>query len=45
MWYLDGPVDRLGALPTPVPYSPELERQALPTPERIAARIAELIDG
>jgi pyruvate/2-oxoglutarate/acetoin dehydrogenase E1 component len=43
LWYLDGPVGRLGALPAPVPYSPELERRALPTPERIAERITELI--
>lgn len=36
---LDGPVERCGAQPSPVPYSPALERHMLPDRERIAARI------
>jgi pyruvate/2-oxoglutarate/acetoin dehydrogenase E1 component len=40
LYYLDGPVERLGALPTPVPYSPTLEVEMLPTHEKIAERLA-----
>jgi len=39
---LDGPVACLGTAPTPIPYSPSLEQQALPGPERIAARLREI---
>lgn len=42
LWELDGPIARLGALPSPVPYSPALESQMLPTRERIAARLREV---
>jgi pyruvate/2-oxoglutarate/acetoin dehydrogenase E1 component len=40
LYDLDGPVERYGALATPVPYSPPLEAAALPTREAIAERIA-----
>jgi pyruvate/2-oxoglutarate/acetoin dehydrogenase E1 component len=40
LYYLDGPVERLGALGTPVPYSPTLEAEMLPTHEKIAERLA-----
>jgi pyruvate/2-oxoglutarate/acetoin dehydrogenase E1 component len=40
LYYLDGPVERFGALPTPVPYSPALEAEMLPTHESIAERLA-----
>jgi pyruvate/2-oxoglutarate/acetoin dehydrogenase E1 component len=40
LYDLDGPVERLGALPTPVPYSPTLEAEMLPTHEKIAERLA-----
>lgn len=40
---LDGPVERCGAQPSPVPYSPALERQMLPGRERIAARIEAVV--
>jgi len=36
---LDGPVRRLGALPSPVPYSPSLERSMLPDAEQIASAL------
>jgi pyruvate/2-oxoglutarate/acetoin dehydrogenase E1 component len=39
LYYLDGPVERFGALPTPVPYSPTLEAEMLPTHESIARRL------
>jgi pyruvate/2-oxoglutarate/acetoin dehydrogenase E1 component len=40
LYDLDGPVARFGALPTPVPYSPSLESEMLPTHESIASRLA-----
>lgn len=42
-FYLDAPIKRLGGLDIPIPYNPELERQAVPTPERIEATIRELL--
>jgi pyruvate/2-oxoglutarate/acetoin dehydrogenase E1 component len=40
LYDLDGPVERFGALPTPVPYSPPLEAEMLPTHRSIARRLA-----
>jgi pyruvate/2-oxoglutarate/acetoin dehydrogenase E1 component len=45
LWELDGPIARLGALPSPVPYSPALEAHMLPTHESIAARVREVAAG
>jgi pyruvate/2-oxoglutarate/acetoin dehydrogenase E1 component len=42
---LDGPVERFGALASPVPYSPPLEAEALPGRERIAERLRALAVG
>jgi pyruvate/2-oxoglutarate/acetoin dehydrogenase E1 component len=42
---LDGPVARLGAAPSPVPYSPGLEAAMLPQTESIAAEIARVAAG
>lgn len=39
LYELDGPIARFGALPSPVPYSPQLEQHMLPTADAIAARI------
>ncbi|MBI2620509.1 MAG: dehydrogenase E1 component subunit alpha/beta [Ignavibacteriales bacterium] len=39
---LDGPVFRVGALDTPVPYSPPLENAMLPNEEKILAAIEQL---
>jgi pyruvate dehydrogenase E1 component beta subunit len=36
-YYLDAPVRRLGAMDVPVPFSPPLEDETVPTPERVAA--------
>jgi pyruvate/2-oxoglutarate/acetoin dehydrogenase E1 component len=36
---IDGPVRRLGALPSPVPYSPTLERLMLPGTDQISAAL------
>lgn len=40
--YLDGPVMRVAALDTPVPYSPPLEDAMLPNERKIAAALEEL---
>ena len=42
LYDLDGPVARFGALPSPVPYSPNLEAHMLPTHTSIAARVREV---
>lgn len=44
LYDVEGPIRRLGALDTPIPYSPPLEEAALPTPSSIAAAIRELLD-
>lgn len=40
--HLDGPVRRVGALDTPVPYSTSLEKEYLPGRDKIAAAVKEL---
>jgi pyruvate dehydrogenase E1 component beta subunit len=40
--HLDAPVRRLGALDVPVPFSPTLEDETVPTAELIAATAREL---
>jgi pyruvate dehydrogenase E1 component beta subunit len=42
-YYLDAPIRRLGGLDVPIPYNPHLERNAVPTPERIRETIQELL--
>ncbi len=44
-YHLDAPVQRLGALDVPVPFSPVLEDQTVPTPESIAERARSLVGG
>ena len=41
-YYLDAPVKRMGAMDVPVPFSPVLEDQTVPTPEAVAATAREL---
>ncbi|HSK31686.1 MAG TPA: transketolase C-terminal domain-containing protein, partial [Candidatus Limnocylindria bacterium] len=36
-YYLDAPVKRMGAMDVPVPFSPVLEDQTVPTPETVTA--------
>jgi pyruvate/2-oxoglutarate/acetoin dehydrogenase E1 component len=43
LYDIEGPIRRLGALPTPVPYSPPLEAAALPGTESIAAAVRDLL--
>ena len=40
---LDAPVRRLGALDVPMPYNDALERETIPSVERIVASIRELV--
>jgi pyruvate/2-oxoglutarate/acetoin dehydrogenase E1 component len=42
-WYLDAPVMRLGAMDVPIPFSPVLEDQTVPTPERVAEAALTLL--
>jgi pyruvate/2-oxoglutarate/acetoin dehydrogenase E1 component len=41
--HLDGPVLRVAALDTPVPYAPTLEEAMLPNKEKIISAIEQLI--
>ncbi len=44
-YYLDAPVKRMGAMDVPVPFSPVLEDQTVPTPEKVASMAKELCDN
>jgi pyruvate dehydrogenase E1 component beta subunit len=41
-YYLDAPVKRMGAMDVPVPFSPVLEDQTVPTPDAVAAMAKQL---
>jgi pyruvate/2-oxoglutarate/acetoin dehydrogenase E1 component len=41
-YYLDAPVKRMGAMDVPVPFSPVLEDQTVPTPEAVAEMAKQL---
>ncbi len=41
-YYLDAPVKRMGAMDVPVPFSPVLEDQTVPTPEAVADEAKKL---
>jgi pyruvate dehydrogenase E1 component beta subunit len=43
-YYLDAPVKRIGAMDVPVPFSPVLEDQTVPTPESVARTAKQLCD-
>jgi pyruvate dehydrogenase E1 component beta subunit len=42
---LDAPVQRMGAMDVPVPFSPALEDLTVPTPEKVAARARATVSG
>jgi pyruvate dehydrogenase E1 component beta subunit len=44
-YHLDAPVQRLGAMDVPVPFSPALEDLTVPTPERVADRARACVRG
>lgn len=43
IFHLDGPIKRLGGLDVPIPYSPVLEKQVIPTEESITAALKEIL--
>jgi pyruvate dehydrogenase E1 component beta subunit len=44
-YHLDAPVQRMGAMDVPVPFSPALEDLTVPTPESVAARARACVKG
>jgi acetoin:2,6-dichlorophenolindophenol oxidoreductase subunit beta len=44
-YHLDAPVQRMGAMDVPVPFSPALEDLTVPTPEGVAARARQAVKG
>src|SRR5215471_13060087 len=42
-WHLDAPVRRIGAIDVPVPFSPPLEDETVPTPERVVQAALDLL--
>jgi acetoin:2,6-dichlorophenolindophenol oxidoreductase subunit beta len=44
-YYLDAPVQRIGAMDVPVPFSPVLEDLTVPTPEIVAQRASLAVKG
>jgi acetoin:2,6-dichlorophenolindophenol oxidoreductase subunit beta len=44
-YHLDAPVQRLGALDVPIPFSPVLEDETVPTPELLVERARALVAG
>jgi pyruvate dehydrogenase E1 component beta subunit len=44
-YHLDAPVQRMGAMDVPVPFSPVLEDLTVPTPERVAERVRQTVRG
>lgn len=42
-YYLDAPIKRLAGLDVPIPYCPELERNAVPTVQTITTAVRELL--
>ncbi|PHP67036.1 alpha-ketoacid dehydrogenase subunit beta [Zhengella mangrovi] len=44
-YHLDAPVQRMGAMDVPVPFSPALEDLTVPTPERVAERARLAVRG
>ena len=44
-WHLDAPVTRVAAMDVPIPFSPVLEDQTVPTPERLVEAARGLLRG
>jgi len=42
-WHLDAPVRRVAAMDVPIPFSPVLEDETVPTPERVIEVALELV--
>jgi len=43
--YLDAPIERLGAMDVPVPFTPPLENATIPNEEAIIAAVHRVLDG
>lgn len=43
--YMDAPVKRVAAMDQPLPYSADIERTALPSPEKIVKAVKEVVGG
>ena len=43
-WHLDAPVKRLAAMDVPIPFSPVLEDETVPTPERVLKAAKALVE-
>ena len=44
-YYLDAPVQRMGAMDVPIPFSPALEDLTVPTPDGVADRARRVVKG
>src|SRR5258705_13201960 len=44
-YHLDAPVERIGALDVPVPFSPVLEDQTIPNVDRVMSAVKRLVKG
>ena len=42
-YYLDAPIKRVGSMACPMPFNPNLEREALPNVNRIEAAVREIL--
>jgi pyruvate dehydrogenase E1 component beta subunit len=42
-WHLDAPVRRIGAMDVPVPFSPPLEDETVPSPARVVETALDLL--
>ena len=42
-WHLDAPVTRMGAMDVPIPFSPVLEDETVPNPERVLEQALQLV--
>ncbi len=40
--WLDGPIERLGLVEAPMPYARDLERAAMPSPDKVITRLREM---
>lgn len=43
--YMDAPVKRVAAMDIPLPYSADIERMALPSPEKVVQAVKEVVGG
>jgi len=43
--YMDAPVKRVAAMDQPLPYSADIERMALPSPEKVVQAVKEVVGG